>query len=98
MSEATANSRNAIRAAMHKADLVRTSTIERIDPYEREARSLIISGLSADDVTERIIQRMALKLKSSSSTQCVFTIQQSSVYSTLTVNLMHNRVVDYELL
>ena len=98
MSDTTVNSRSAIRAAMHQADLARTSAVKRIDPYEREARSIITPVLCTDDVTERIIRRMALKPTSTTATTCVFAIEHSSAYSTLTVHTSNGKVVNYVLL
>lgn len=97
MLESQAESRSAIRAAMRQADIVRTSTVERIDPYEREARALIRPGLNAETVTEIIIRRMALKLTKATPTSHVFAIDHSTQYSTLTVHTSNNCVVSYAL-
>ena len=97
MSKNVAESRTAIRAAMHQADIVRTSTTERIDPYEREARSLIIVGHCIELVTELIISRMALKITRTTATARVFAIEHSTKYTTLTVYAQENKVSGYTL-
>ncbi len=46
---------------------------------------------------QRIIRRMALKSTSTTATACVFAIEHSSDYSTLTVHTLNGKVLSYSL-
>ena len=97
MSEDVQAARNAIHQAMHKADIQRTTGIARIDPYEREARSIIVPGRSGEEVVDCVCQRMALKIVSSSDKCVQFEIALSTKYKSLRVWLCNHTVTGYEL-
>jgi hypothetical protein len=98
MAEHSTEDRHAIRAALTQTAVTRIEQPRKIDAYERESRAIVQPGLARDEVIERILRRMALKLDAgSSSSELIFRIEHSEVHEALVVLMSNARVIAYTL-